>query len=69
MCIDFTNLYKAYTKDSYPLPRIDQLMYATARYELLSFINAFFKYNQIHMVSKDKEKKALLLTMDYFVIG
>ena len=26
MCIDFTNLKKAYPKDSYPLPRIDQLV-------------------------------------------
>ena len=26
MCIDFTDLNKAYPKDSFPLPRIDQLV-------------------------------------------
>ena len=26
MCVDFTDLNKAYPKDSYPLPRIDQLV-------------------------------------------
>jgi hypothetical protein len=26
MCIDYTNLNKAYPKDPYPLPRIDQIV-------------------------------------------
>ena len=26
MCVDFTDLNKAYLKDSFPLPRIDQLV-------------------------------------------
>ena len=30
VCVDFTNLNKAYPKDSFPLPRIDQLVDATA---------------------------------------
>ena len=30
MCIDFSDLNKAYPKDSYPLPRIDQLVDSTA---------------------------------------
>ena len=45
MCVDFTDLNKAYPKDSYPLPRIDQLVDSTAGHELLSFMDAFSGYN------------------------
>ena len=41
MCIDFTDLNKACPKDSYPLPRIDQLVDSTAGHQLLSFMDAF----------------------------
>ena len=40
-CVDFTNLNKACPKDSFPLPRIDQLVDATAGHELLSFMDAY----------------------------
>uniref|UniRef100_A0A2N9GHD1 Reverse transcriptase domain-containing protein n=1 Tax=Fagus sylvatica TaxID=28930 RepID=A0A2N9GHD1_FAGSY len=36
MCVDFTDLNKACPKDSYPLPRIDQLVDSTAGHKLLS---------------------------------
>ena len=49
MCVDFTDLNKACPKDSYPLPRIDQLVDSTASHKLLSFMDAFFGYNQIRM--------------------
>ena len=45
MCVDFTDLNKACPKDSYPLPRIDQLVDSTADHQLLSFIDAFSGYN------------------------
>jgi hypothetical protein len=45
MCMDFTDLNKAYPKDSFPLPRIDVLVDSTSGYELLSFMDAFFGYN------------------------
>jgi len=53
MCVDFTNLNKTYLKDSFPLPRIDQLGDSIARYKLLSFMNAFSGYNQILMDEED----------------
>ena len=56
MCIDFKKLNKACPKDSYPLPRIDQLMDATSDHELLTFMDAFFGYNQIRMAPEDEEK-------------
>ena len=45
MCLDFTDLNKAYPKDSYPLPRIDQLVDSTVGHKLLSFMDAFLGYN------------------------
>ena len=47
MCVDFTDLNNACPKDSFPLPRIDQLMDSTARHKFLTFIDAFSGYNQI----------------------
>jgi hypothetical protein len=41
MCIDFTDLNKACPKDSFPLPRIDQLIDSTAGHKLLTFMDAF----------------------------
>ncbi|XP_022886722.1 uncharacterized protein LOC111402573 [Olea europaea var. sylvestris] len=41
VCVDFTNLNKACPKDSFPLPRIDQLVDSTAGHELLSFMDAY----------------------------
>ena len=41
MCVDFTDLNKACPKDSFPLPRIDQLVDSTTGHKLLSFMDAF----------------------------
>ena len=49
MCVDFTNLNKAYPKDSYPLPSIDALVDNTSGCRLLCFLDAFSSYNQIRM--------------------
>ena len=53
MCVDFTDLNKACPKDSYPLPRIDQLVDFMAGHQLLSFMDAFSGYNQIKMDEAD----------------
>ena len=45
MCVDFTDLNKACPKDSFPLPRIDQLVDSTARHKLLTFMDPFSGYN------------------------
>ena len=54
MCVDFTNLNRAFPKDSYPLPQIDTLVDSTTRHELLSFMDAFSGYNQIKMNEEDQ---------------
>ena len=53
MCVDFTDLNRACPKDSYSLPRIDTLVDSMARHELLSFMDAFSRYNQIKMNEDD----------------
>jgi hypothetical protein len=60
MCIDFTDRNKACPKDSFPLPRIDMLVDSIARHGLLSFMDAFFDYNQICMHPADQEKTAFI---------
>ena len=60
MCMDFTDLNKACPKDSYPLPRIDQLVDSTAGHRLLSFMDAISGYNQIKMDKEDQEKTSFI---------
>ena len=56
MCVDFTNLNRACLKDSFPLPRIDQLVDLTVGHKLLTFMDAFLGYNQIRMNEEGQEK-------------
>ena len=65
-CIDFTDLNKAYPKDSYPLPRIDQLVDSTAGHQLLSFMDAFSGYNQIKMDEANQEKTSFITNHGLF---
>ena len=66
MCVDFTDLNKACPKDSYPLPRIDQLVDFTAGHKLLSFMDAFSRYNQIRMDEVDQEKTSFVTSQGLF---
>ena len=54
------NLNKACTKDSFPLPRIDQLVNAMVGHELLSFIDAYSGYNQILMYEPDEKHTSFI---------
>ena len=60
LCIDFTKINRACLKDSFPLPRIDLIIDATAGHELLSFMDAFSGYNQISMDPSDQEKTSFV---------
>ena len=60
LCIDFTDINKACPKDSFPLPRIDLIVDATAGHELLGFMDAFSRYNQISMDPNDQEKTSFV---------
>ena len=60
MCVDFTNLNRAYPKNSFPLHSIDRLVDASAGHYVLSFMDAFSRYNQIMMDPSDQEKTAFI---------
>jgi hypothetical protein len=55
LCMDFTSLNKACTKDLYPIPRIDQIIDSTTGCDLLCFLDTFSRYHQIKMAKEDKE--------------
>ncbi|XP_059664221.1 uncharacterized protein LOC132309996 [Cornus florida] len=58
--IDFTNINKVCLKDSFPLPKIDQMVDAATGFERLTFLDAYSGYNQIPMNPKDEEKTAFI---------
>ena len=60
MCVDFIDLNKVCPKDSFPLPRINQLVDSTAGHKLLTFMDAFSRYDQIKMAEEDQEKIAFI---------
>ena len=66
MCVDFTDLNQACPKDSFPLPKIDQLVDSTARHKLLTFMDAFSGYNQIQMAEEDQEKTAFITSQGLY---
>ena len=66
MCVDFMDLNRACPKDNYPLPRIDTLVDSTARHELLSFMDAFSRYNQIKMNEDDQERTSFVTSQGLF---
>ena len=60
LCIDFTDVNRAYPKDSFPLSQIDLIIDATSCHELLSFMDAFSGYNQISTDPDDQEKTSFV---------
>ena len=66
MCVDFTDLNRACPKDSFLLPRINQFMDSTTGHKLLTFMDAFSRYNQIKMVEEDQEKTAFITSQGLY---
>ena len=58
--VDFTDLNKVCPKDPFPMPRIDQLVDATAGHPRMSFLDAFQGYHQIPLALEDQEKTAFV---------
>ena len=58
--MDFTDLNRAYSKDPFPIPRINQLVDATIGHPRMSFLDTFQGYNQIPLVLEDQEKTAFV---------
>ena len=66
MCVDFTDLNNACPKDSFPFPRINQLVDSTAGHELLTFMDAFSGYNQILMKKENHYKIAFVTSQGLY---
>jgi len=60
VCVDFTNLNKAYPNDPFAMPQIDQLVDATIGHPRMSFLDAFQGYHQIPLALDDEEKIAFV---------
>ena len=60
VCVDYTDLNDACPKDNFPLPRIDQIVDASAGHGMLLFLDAFSGYHQIPMYPSDVEKTAFI---------
>ena len=45
VCVDFTDLNKAWPKDPFPLSQIDQLVNATVGHHRMNFLDAFQGYH------------------------
>ena len=54
MCVDYIGLNKACPKDSFPLPRINQIVDFTLGCETLCFLDAYSGYHQITMKEADR---------------
>ena len=66
ICVDFTDLNKACPKDSFHLPKIDQLVDSTVGHDLLSFMDTFSGYNQIPMYEHDEESTSFITNHGLF---
>ena len=60
VCVDYMDLNDACPKDSFPLPRIDQIIDTSAGHGMLSFLDAFSSYHQIPMYPPDAEKTSFI---------
>jgi hypothetical protein len=54
MCVDYTSIIKACSKDLFALPHIDQVVDSTAGCETLCFLGSYSGHHQIAMDSDDQ---------------
>ena len=66
VCIYYTDLNDACLNDSFPLPRIDQIVDASAIDGMLSFLDAFSSYHKIPMYPSNVEKKSFITSHGLF---
>ena len=60
VCVNYADLNDVFPKDSFPLPRIDQIVDASAGHGMFSFLDAFSGYHQIPMHPPDAEKTSFI---------
>jgi hypothetical protein len=60
VCVDYQDLNKACLKDNYPTPFIDQTIDNCARSVIFSFMDGFYGYNQIGILSANQQKTTFI---------
>eukprot|EP00253_Pinus_taeda_P021411 PITA_21411 len=60
VCVDYCDINRAWPKDNYPTPFIDQLIDECAGSEIYSFMDGFSGYNQINIAMADQHKMAFI---------
>ena len=60
VCVDFTDLNQACSKDPFPMSKIHQLVDATYEHPRISFLDAFLGYHHIALAPEDQEKIAFI---------
>ena len=66
LCVDFKDLNKAYPKDPFPLPRIDQIIDATTGHDSLCCLDAYSGYHQIKMAEPHQAATTFITPYDPF---
>ena len=60
MCVDYTNLNKAFPEDAYPFPNTDRLVDRAYWFRLHKFLDAYSSYNEIKIYLPDQEKTTFI---------
>lgn len=66
MYVDFTDLNTAFPRYPHPLPNIDHLIDEPFDYKTLSFMDAYYGYNQIKMNHIDSPKITFMFNHDNY---
>lgn len=61
MCTNYNDLNRVCPKDAYPLPSIDRLVNGASGFQVLSFLEAYFGYNQIKMHASYEDKMTFII--------
>jgi hypothetical protein len=60
VCVDYRDINKAFPKDNFPTPFVDQIVDDCAGSEIFSLMDGFFGYNQINIAPEDQHKTAFI---------
>lgn len=72
MCVDYKDLNRVSLKDDFPVPQIDVLVDNTTQFSMFSFMDGFFRYNQIKIDPEYMEKMTFITpwrTLSYKVMS
>lgn len=64
--VNFTDLNRAWLKDPFPIPKINQLVNTTCGHSKMSFLDAFQRYHHITLTPKDPKKTSFIIPEDNY---